>query len=135
MTVTWNKDQLQRVRQACSRAVVMSVEAVRSEAIVLVLNTPKTGRVYSRRGVEHTASAPGEPPASDTGRLVGSIRADYTRLGDLAGVVRASTEYAAHLEYGTQNMEPRPFMRPALENRRADVYRIFEEQFRAVLST
>ena len=33
----------------------------------------RSGRVYFRRGVAHQASAPGEPPASQTGKLSGSF--------------------------------------------------------------
>lgn len=123
---------LAAVRQAAMRGVVRGTESVRNEAITLILNSPKTGRVYRRRGVEHQASAPGEPPASDTGRLVGSIRTSYSE-SELAGTVTASTDYAAHLEYGTQRMEPRPFMRPALASRRDAIERdIQREVARAV---
>lgn len=37
------------------------------------------GRVYRRAGRDHTASAPGDWPARDTGRLLGSIRTVVTR--------------------------------------------------------
>jgi HK97 gp10 family phage protein len=109
------------------QGVVRFGEEVRNEAISLILNTPKTGRLYWRRGVSktsgtgrsfsggHRASAPGEPPASDTGRLVNSITTSYD-FNELSGTVRARTEYAAYLEYGTSRMEPRPFMRPAVAN-------------------
>ena len=110
------------------RGVVRGTEGVRNEAVLLIMNPPKTGRIYRRRGVEHQASAPGEAPASDHGAsgLAGRIRTSYNIAG-LAGTVIASTDYAAALEYGTQRIEPRPYMRPALANRReaieADIQR------------
>lgn len=123
MTVKFNDSSiLEAVRRAAMVAVVRGTESVRKEAISSILSGPKSGRVYTRRGVEHQASAPGEAPASDTGRLVGSIRTEYDR-GRLAGKVVASTEYAPHLEYGTARMEPRPFLRPALAARREDIER------------
>lgn len=121
MTVNFDASTITAaVRQAAMRGVVRGTESVRNEAISLVQNPPKTGRAYRRRGIEHQASAPGEAPASDTGRLVGSIRTSYDQE-ELSGTVTASTDYAAHLEYGTQKMEPRPFLRPALASRRGAI--------------
>lgn len=66
------------------------------------------------RTSDHTASAGGEPPASDTGNLLSSIG---HRLGVdeyVYGEVYANVRYASWLELGTRYMEPRPFLRPAL---------------------
>lgn len=145
MTVTWNTGPVEeQMRQAAQRAVVRTTEAVRTEAVRLILNTPKTGELYWRTGISqlsksggsfsggHRVSAPGEAPASDTGTLVGRIRTDYTRIGSLVGVVVASTDYAAHLEYGTQRIEPRPFMRPALANMRGMLSDFMSAEVRGV---
>lgn len=118
MTVTMNTQAVrERVRKAAMRGIIRGTEEIRNEAISLILNTPKTGRVYRHRGVEHQASAPGEAPASDTGDLVNSIETRYD-FNKLSGVVVATSKHAPPLEYGTRNMEPRPFMRPALANKR-----------------
>ena len=118
MTVRLNEAEIMaRALQGVRHGIVACAEAVRNEAVSAVLSPPKTGRIYRRRGVEHQASAPGEAPASDTGRLANSIRTSYRENG-LVGVVSASTAYAAYLEFGTVKMEPRPFMRPALARRR-----------------
>lgn len=115
MTVVWWQGPLfqQRMNRAVMRGVVKGCEGVRNEAIRLIQSGPKTGRIYRRRGVEHQASAPGEPPASDTGRLVNSITTNY-EPDKLTGRIQFGTEYAPFLEFGTQKMEPRPFARPAL---------------------
>lgn len=102
------------------RAVVRGTESLCNEALRLILDTPKTGRVYRRRSIEHQASAPGEPPASDTGRLVQSVTTDYGD-GGYAGTVTFRTAYAAALEYGTERMEPRPYARPAVANKRREI--------------
>lgn len=121
MTVNFDEKRLaDRIKQAAMRAVVRGTESIRNEAISLVQNPPKTGRVYQRRGVEHQASAPGEAPASDTGRLVNSITTSYDTQ-NLVGTVNAGTKYAAYLEYGTAKMEPRPFMRPAVANKQQGI--------------
>jgi len=40
---------------------------------------------------------------------------------NLTGFVNAGTKYARFLEYGTRKMAPRPFMRPAMANKRKQV--------------
>jgi HK97 gp10 family phage protein len=99
------------IDQAASRQVFRILNAVRNEAIGLILRGSKSGRVYGR----HQASAPGEAPASDTGRLVQSIRVDF-QPNALAGRVVAGTDYAKKLEFGTVKIAPRPFMTPAVNN-------------------
>lgn len=66
----------------------------------------------------HRASADGDPPASDTGRLANSIFFD--KEGPLTATVGSNVFYANHLEYGTIKMAARPFFRPAVEKMRAD---------------
>lgn len=132
--VDWRGEQLlAKLRIAAMRGVVIATEAVRNEAISLVTNSPATGRVYRRRGgVTHQASAPGEPPASDTGTLAGRIDTDYDYV-QLRGAVVARTNYSRHLEYGTQRMQPRPFMRPALSSKRAFIEKAIATQIRNTL--
>lgn len=75
-----------------------------------------------RRSKPHFASAPGDPPARDTGRLMESVKVvslDETNLLALVGPDPAAFQgqayYPAYLEFGTRAVAPRPFMRPALE--------------------
>jgi len=133
MSVDWYQDRvLAEVRQAAMRGVVRGAERVRGEIVRLITQTPKTGLIYRRRGVEHQASAPGEAPASDTGRLVNSTRIEYD-VPQLSADVVVSTEYAHALEYGTQTIEPRPFARPALANKRAEIEDDVNAELAAVL--
>lgn len=121
MTVEWNGAAvLERVRKAAMRGVIRGTEDVRTEADSLMNESPRSGRVYTRRGVSHRASAPGEPPAPDTGRLRQSLRTEYNREL-LMGTAIASTAYAQALEFGTSRIAPRPFMRPALANRKDEI--------------
>lgn len=118
MSVDWRGDAIiAKVRQAALRGVIDGVESVIEEADSLMNDTPRDGRTYRRRGVEHVASSPGNPPAPDTGRLRQSLRSEYDP-SDLSGEAIASTEYAASLEYGSAKVAPRPFMRPALSNKK-----------------
>ena len=61
----------------------------------------------------HRASADGDPPATDTGRLKNSI--EFDKIGDLTATVGSKLAYATWLEYGTMRMAARPFFRPAVE--------------------
>jgi HK97 gp10 family phage protein len=72
----------------------------------------KSGRVYGK----HQASAPGEAPARDSGNLAGSIRT--LPMGPHTVTVSIGAEYAAYLEFGTVRMEPRPYVKPAVERSR-----------------
>lgn len=89
-----------------------TAQNIRSTAIRSIKNSPANGRAYKN----HTASAEGNPPRTDTGRLVGSIAVVMPENAKaLEAEIGAYVNYAAHLEYGTRNMGARPFMFPALE--------------------
>lgn len=135
MPVTdWNDvDVIARVRRGTLQGIVRATELVRNEALRLIMQTAKTGRLYRIRGVVHQASAPGEPPASDTGRLANSISTAYDQE-KLVGTVSANTEYASFLEYGTAKMEARPFMRPALAEKTEEVTELINRAIAAELA-
>lgn len=87
-----------------------------------LLTGSRTGRTYTFRSVAHQASAPGEPPAVDTGNLKNSLRVlevtdDFASFG-------TSADYAAYLEFGTRHMEARPFLRPAADNSVEEIARV-----------
>lgn len=124
---------LSRLRKAAMRGVVTGTEAVRTEAVSLVLQTPKTGRIYRRRGVEHQASAPGEPWASDTGYALSRIETVYDS-SELVGRVNFGAKQAEALEFGTQTMQPRPVARPALMNKKDEIEKTVADEIRKELA-
>lgn len=74
-----------------------------------ILSRPGTGRNYGR----HTASAPGQPPAPDTGALRANTSADPILRQDgedTVGRIVANSAQAEALEKGTEKMAPRPFL-------------------------
>lgn len=86
-----------------------------------------TGRVYKRGARTHTASAPGNAPASDTGRLRGAVDTQVTVTSrEVIGTISANTEYALPLELGTSKMAARPFLRPAIEKNKAKIAGFFK---------
>jgi HK97 gp10 family phage protein len=114
----------QQVRDAVAdeinKAVYASAQQVVLEAKKSILSGGKSGRLYHRRTVTHQASAPGEAPASDTGRLVNSLSATLTNPGEAtASAGNSNVKYAAMLEFGTTNIAPRPFFFVAFEKSKA----------------
>ena len=105
----------QAVQQATLDGMRMGMQYVANDAKRAVARGHKTGRIYRRGGVSHQASAPGEPPATDTGALVNSIAGDAVISGGVVqGIIRAAVHYAAWLELGTRRMVARPFLAPAV---------------------
>lgn len=129
MTVTIRlegSDQLQRelrrlsddLREEAGKAVLATAVEMRADIVTSIQRGPASGRTYKKSNPTrtHTASAPGQPPMSDTGRLANSITFD--RVGDLTATVGSALNYAPWLEYGTSRMAARPFFRPAIERMR-----------------
>lgn len=83
---------------------------LQGEALVKAdLSQPGTGRIYGK----HQASAPGQPPAPDTGELRNKTGADpqIRRDGDdMVGRIVSNTEKSTALELGTERMAARPFL-------------------------
>lgn len=100
------------IRDSVVRALRLGAVDVQGDVVRSIQQSPPTGETYRRGAVTHTASSPGNPPRTDTGRLVQSARVEPKSDG--ADVVVASS-YAKPLEYGTRNMAPRPFLGPAAE--------------------
>ncbi len=105
---------------------------------LMVQNTAKksilaggTGRTYEKYEPRrtHIASAPNQPPASDTGFLASNItmEVDVKANGSVVGQIISSAPYSKHLEFGTTNMTERPFMQPALEKNKRKIEALFRK--------
>lgn len=130
------------VRPTVLRSLRRGALQIENTAVEGIIDPPKTGKIYRRNAnagkltktgrkrkaqyIDHQASAPGEFPAADTGRLHQSITTAVVQNDDRAVIVEtgANTPYAEALEYGTAKMEPRPYMTPAF---RAHAERIKDE--------
>ncbi len=136
MTVTWDvAGTIDNVRSAAFRGVVAGVEAIKNNAVAKILSGDKSGIIYRRRGVDHQASAPGEAPASDTGRLAQSARTELDPQG-ISGQVIFSTAYAAAMEFGPEDgsIAARPYARPALAEEREGFAEGVSAEVRAALT-
>lgn len=101
-------------------------DMLEKEVLLAAIDTANIARKSIQRGVKtgityqkynprrtHRASAKGEAPATDTGALVSSITQEKT--GEAEAIVGSTVEYSKFLEFGTQNMDERPFLKPALK--------------------
>lgn len=93
-----------------------TAQDTRNKAVQSIQRGPKSGRTYQRGAVTHQASAPGQPPATDTGNLVSSITFD--RVTGLRPAYEVGTDeaYGAALEFGTTRLAERPWLRPAVSD-------------------
>ena len=89
---------------------------------------PATGESYRRGNIVHQASAPGEAPMTDTGRLVGSV--SFKKEPGLAVSVFTDVKYGPWLEFGTMDIKPRPAWEPAVEAMRPKYIKRMETALR-----
>ena len=79
-------------------AVLKTAVSLRTDVIRRVQNGPASGRTYELTNPRrtHTASAQGEAPATDQGRLVQSIT--FNKTGAMSATVGSAAVYAAALD-------------------------------------
>lgn len=111
---TWTGGRaLQQVNSAATRGMRKAGTVVIKEMRRLMLEEPKSGRLYG----DHRASAPGEPPASQSGRLVRSFKPEINKQGDKITLTISSSEpHFRWTEGGTARMKKRPLVEPAFKN-------------------
>ncbi len=96
---------------------------IHSTAVKSIQASQSKGRTYKRGNVTHTASAPGNPPNTDTGRLVKSIAWEYDR-SSLTGAVGTNLTYGAFLEL----VMDRPWLKPAYDEHIGAIVKDFEKE-------
>lgn len=104
-----------RTKAGRKRAKGMSVFGA---ALKASMEAAARGKVKSLRALGfHQASAPGEPPAVDTGTLRRAVQIDDSELRGkqvIRNRIGTALPYAKWLEFGTARMAPRPWARPSL---------------------
>jgi HK97 gp10 family phage protein len=117
-------------------AMVRSTNVVR-DTVVTSIASGGAGRTYEKYNPRrtHTASAKGQPPATDTGVLVSGISTSVgVESNAVVGKIMAyaptnqGDNYALFLEFGTKDMDARPFMQPALDRNAKKIRQIFVEE-------
>ena len=115
-----------KVKEYVTRATLMVQNTAKKS--ILAGGTGKTYQKYKPRRT-HTASAAGQPPASDEGILAGDItmNVDVKPNGTVVGQIISAAPYSKALEFGTINMQPRPFMQPALMKNKRKIKAMFKK--------
>jgi HK97 gp10 family phage protein len=116
--------------KAIASVINQTITETRNEAVQGIQSGPASGRVYRRGGITHQASAPGQYPMSDTGRLAASVAMQPATPSNLRGQVGTNLVYGRYLEFGTSRMAPRPWLLPSFEKARVKV----EDRMRAEIA-
>jgi len=126
------EDVLNQISQAAKDRMFRAVNLVRNTTLE-TLSGQRTGKVYKvpgTKGAYYTASAPGEAPASATGHLRQRIKTEVVEEdGEVVGYVGTDVDHGQHLEFGTRNMAPRPWLEPSFQKSEDDVQKIFNEKW------
>lgn len=117
--ITGDEEILKNLNKFSVDADKVISEAIRETAFKVQANAIRSLQTESvgRRYGKHIASAPGDPPNTDTGRLVGSIS---VRHEFQVAWVFTNLDYGEWLEFGTTRIDPRPWLEPAALEQAAD---------------
>jgi len=115
MADSFEKNRNMAVKEA---TVLLHAEAIK----IVSENAGGTSQIRYSPKRTVSVSKPGDPPHTDTGRLRQSIKFNYK---DGVGQVGSNLKYAAWLEFGTENMAPRPWLSLAVSNVSDEVAKIF----------
>jgi phage gpG-like protein len=114
--------QAQKITQNLADANLKAAYVVRNQAISNIDKGLRHGRFYKRRTIVHQASAPGEYPKTDTGRLTSSI---YAQRVDKYGA-----QVGTNIEYGLFLEQIRPWLNRTYMENRDKIEKIFNDALR-----
>jgi HK97 gp10 family phage protein len=121
-------------KRALKRALNEIGSEVVRETARLIKAGPKTGKVYTFKGRPHQASAPGEAPATRSGRLADSGNYKVKNWQEMT--VGETAPYAGFLENGTRGrMAPRPHLIKAINNKAQDTVNAILESVKREIRT
>lgn len=123
-----------------SKTIKLCCEKVRSDIRYDMAHTTRnmeTSYYTNNKNKAHHPSAPGNPPAPDTGNLRNSInyeiqKDEYTVTG-IVGTTQKNPPYGRFLEYGTSKMAPRPWLRPAMRKNNEFIRKSISETIKRVV--
>lgn len=108
---------LKRLGAISEEAVVDTINDLamdtHANAIQGIQSGPASGRTYKRGNVTHRASAAGEYPMSDSGRLASNVKFTVATLSKPEAEVGTNIIYGPFHEFGTSKMAARPWLMPS----------------------
>lgn len=127
----------QNTNQAIRRGLYFVGKDLTKTAKQSIIKGPKTGRVYkiSGRRRKHRASAPGEPPATLTGKLQKSVNFIVRGFRQMEfGAGNRGLKYAKFLELGTKKMRKRTFLIRTINKRQKETRNYLENEIKKGLN-
>ena len=124
MTATYLAD----AKGALEKAIMAGGTIVQRETkLLLNQNKGHQGKFRSKAG---------QVPFKQTSTLAGAIEVEGARTGwgefiARVGATAPADKYGAALELGTQNMAPRPYLRPAFDNKQKEIIAVIEAGMKA----
>jgi len=117
------------VRKDVEQNMGKVVNFLRNEVVKSINTSQPTKRAASGKRTGLNPSKPGEAPKRVEGDLVKSITTEvFTEDKKVRGFYGSTqTDKALALEFGTSDMEPRPFLRPPLTLHREAIVRMLSE--------
>lgn len=121
--------------QAKEKEILAKFDAQLFKAALTIETTAKnaiqsggrSGKIYKRRSVLHKASAAGEYPKTDTGKLVRNIFSDKVdRFVYQVGSKGNGAPHGRFLEFGTLKMRPRPWLSRAARESAGKIKSLFK---------
>ena len=98
-----------QVENAVFKALFVKAISIHADAVKGIAKI-SNGELVRGRFV----SKPGDPPNTDTGRLIGSVRIQKDEQSKSVSV-GSNVSYSKFLEVGTKKMKARPWLKPALD--------------------
>lgn len=116
------------------QTMLKSAMKIQNESKKLISTGERTGVVYSRGGISSRRSAPGEPPKTDTGGLVSSIKKRKLNSG-FEFLIGTNLKYGRYLEFGTKDKKilPRPWLQPTLLKHKKHIARNIRKSVKKAL--
>lgn len=130
---TFKAKDLKRILDKAEKKISASAKEALQEATLAVHETAVKSIQNSSGGERQvrygptrtvTASKPGSPPNTDTGRLVQSIQFEFLDNG-ASSVVGTNVKYGKYLEFGTSKMAARPWLQPAFDKNKKKIEKLF----------
>ncbi len=125
---------------ALGMAALAAAKTLEAETKITVTKNKPSGERYMRgysgkrkkKIKYHIASAPGEPPAVDTGHLRNSISSQLVTTSSkfAEAEMAVGAEYGLALEKGTSRMQPRPFVAPSVMSAMEKMVRVARSKFK-----
>ena len=122
------REVIKSIEDAAAKRMSEATQAVHKTVVEETLSGDRSGRTYKVPGTQRTyiASAPGEPPATATAELRQSIKTEVKGEGKkVVGMVGTDKIQGLMTEFGTVNMEARPWLRISFEKSMDKVKSIF----------